>query len=379
MALVGGFDPRDYPGPRAAGPVLLHRGRTWPLGVDGTRRAPLRRQHAQRDRLDPRGRPPPFADEGPAPAPGEVAVLDAPEQVRFSVAYGANASPSRLVDKGLDVDGAVLLPARLAGFVPVFEARRTDYGAVPLTLVAAADAVIDTWLLGVPASATDRLDASEGRRPDGGAYRLGAVGEVAVAERFRLPRALAYRPGPTTRIQLDADGRPRTWPEVDQADAQRHLDAGGPSGTVADVDAVVTGDWPATPLDDLPLFVYGSLQPGQAGWPLIDGDVEVVGPARAAGQLYDSGHAWPAARLPAVEPGAAPPGVQGTVLTVRDPDAAPALLERIDAYEGAPELFTRSSVLVETAEGRRFALAYQWASTTPPGDLIDDGVWPGGD
>lgn len=383
MAGVTAFDPDRYPGPRPDGPVVVHRGDVWPVVVDGTCDTPVRLA----DRAITDG----------APNPARVTVLAALQRVRFSVAYGSNASPQRLVDKGLDRDGALLLPARMADVAPAYELRRTGYGAVPVTLVPDVGRVVDTWVLGIPEERTGRLDASEGRsrhattgaseRDDrrqapAGSYRLALVGEVAVADRFRLPAALAYCPGPATRIQLLPDGRPRTWPEHDQADARDHLDTAAASGPAPPVGEVVDGAWPATPLADLPLFVYGSLRPGQPAWPAIADDVEVVADAWVAGALYDTGHGWPAAQLTAEPAGTAGTAgtasqVHGVLVAVRDPAAAPTLLRRIDAYEGAPELFVRTTARVHTAQGPRFALAYTWARGTPPGQQLPDGRWPG--
>lgn len=253
------FDPRSYPGPRPAGPVVVHDGEVADLDLDAW-----------------------LGDGAAAPAGGRAGstapvlrtgrragpiapVLRLPGEVRFSVAYGSNASPGRLHDKGLDIDGAVLLPARMRGYVPAFEARRTGYGAVPLTLVPESGAVTDTWVLGLPPAATPLLDRTEGRvaehtpqrvlveEGDGrfappGTYQLGRVGEVVVAGRWRLAEILAYLPGRATRIQCDALGHWRTWPEVDQTAAAAHLERGGPSRPAPPVAAPVFGPWPPTPL-----------------------------------------------------------------------------------------------------------------------------------
>ena len=240
------FDPRSYPGPRPAGPAVVFDGEVADLDLAAW--------------LGEGARSPAGGRAGLAPP-----VLSQPDEVRFSVAYGSNASPRRLHDKGLDVDGAVLLPARLRGYVPAFEARRTGYGAVPLTLAPEPGAVTDAWVLGLPPAATDLLDRTEGRVPghtpervlvgesDGrfappGTYQLGRIGEVVVAGRWRLAEGLAYLPGRATRIQCDADGRWRTWPEVDQTAAADHLERGGPSRPAPPVVAPVFGPWPPTPL-----------------------------------------------------------------------------------------------------------------------------------
>jgi hypothetical protein len=243
---VACFDPASYPGPRPGAPVVVHEGHLHDVEVVGGTAAELR------SRVD---------------AP----VLE-PEALRWVVAYGSNASPPRLVSKGLDRRGAVLLPAHLDGWVPAFEHRRTGYGAVPLTLVPAAGTTTATWLLGVHVDDTDVLDRSEGRPPHEvatsaraeprrvgaepddlhlaptGAYRLGRVGTVHVAGRWQLEDAVAYLPGPDTEVQVDEGGRWRTWPTVDQAAAAEHLATGGPSRPAPTVAATVVGRWPRTVL-----------------------------------------------------------------------------------------------------------------------------------
>lgn len=237
--MIAPFEPASYPGPRPAGPTLVHRGRAHPLDL--------------------------ASDGGGVPRPDaavDADVLD-PDAVRWVVAYGSNASPGRLLDKRLDERGALLLPAELHGWVAAYEARRTGYGSVPLTLVPQAGARLSTWLLGVHEDDVPALDRSEGRltsdavdaswgddlrQAPPGAYRLGHVGEVVVEDGWRLPDALAYLPGPRTRVQVAPDGGWRTWPRWDQADAATHVASGGPSRLPPPVERPVTGPWPETDL-----------------------------------------------------------------------------------------------------------------------------------
>ncbi len=359
------FDPASYPGARPGGPVLVHAGEVQPVRIDGTADAPVRA-------------------EADAPVLGR-------DRVRFTVAYGANASPDRLIDKGLDRRGALLLPARLAGWVPAFELRRTGYGAVPLTLVPDPARVTDTWLLGVHVDDLEVLDRSEGRVATGapdqrpgeeaddpvaappGTYVLGRVGEVAVAGRFRLADALAYLPGPWAAVQRLPDGDWRTWPDHDQASASAHVEAGGPSAPAPQPAEPVLGPWPPTPFDDLPLFVYGTLRPGDAAWEIVADVAEPIGEATVPGTLHDPGHGWPAAAL--TDPGAEAGAVHGVLLQPRSAGVAPDLVARADRYEGAPTLFRRVAVVASTPAGRRWAMAYTWARGTPPGSVIAAGRW----
>lgn len=332
------FDPAGYPGRPPEAPTLVHAGRTVELAVTGTSTAPVT----------------PVPD---AAVPGPAAVL-AHGAVRWSLAYGANADPARLIDKGLDHRGAIVLPAAVLGHRRVWEARRTtSTGAVPLTLVAAPGIRLDVWLLGVHADDIGRLDASEGRGRD---YVLGRVGPVAVADRFCVPDALAYGPAADTAV-VAVGARPAGYPEL----AQEH------AGALAD-DVAATrlradplprphhGPWPRTPLQDLPLFVYGTLRPGERYWPRIADLVDVVGEGTCPGSVVDTRFGWPAA-----EP--APAGrFEGVLLRPRDPDAARRLFATTDRIEQAPTLFRRRAMPVTAAGHQQWAIVYVWAPGQGP-------------
>jgi hypothetical protein len=240
MAGITPFDPASYPGPRPAGSVVVFDGELHPVRIAADR------------------------DTSAMHAPVAAPVLE-PEAARWVVAYGANASPGRLVDKGLDARGAVLLPARLHGWVPAFEHRCTGYGSVPLTLVPEPGAVTDTWVLGVHHGDTALVDASEGRltglssaafdvpdpqapddgrRAPPGSYRLGHIGPVAVDDGLVLRDAVAYLPGPRTRVQVEGSGDWRTWPATGQAAARSHVDRAGPWREAPLGGGTVLGDWP---------------------------------------------------------------------------------------------------------------------------------------
>jgi gamma-glutamylcyclotransferase (GGCT)/AIG2-like uncharacterized protein YtfP len=112
----------------------------------------------------------------------------------------------------------------------------------------------------------------------------------------------------------------------------------------------------------LPVFVYGTLRPGEANhcWLLA----EVMAAAERAvlpgHQLYGTGMAFPYV-TPATAPGRQ---VVGDLLTL-DPDAYPEVLERLDALEGyrpeRPEAhshYLRQKVTVLVADQPRQAWVY---------------------
>lgn len=327
--------------------MLVWRGAAWPLRLDAV---PPRRFH-----VPPEGEP--------APVLSEMAR-------RWVFTYGSNACPHRLVDRGLDRRGALLLPATAVGWAAAWEARRiTPGGAVPLTLVPAPGRPLDRWVLGVHPDDLERLDAAESR---GANYLLGVVGDVAVAARWSLSRALAYGPGPTTRV-LAQDGTPVTHPARDQPAVRALLEAGAETVAAHPLPDAATSAWPTTPLEDLDLFVYGTLQPGEPGWPLIAGLVDVVGPGATRGQLVATPMGWPAATF------AGEGVVHGMLLQPRGATAARELLRVTDRVEDAGRLFLRVAVRVELDGTWRWAAAYAWnrAGGAPPGQPVAEGRWRG--
>lgn len=287
---------------------------------------------------------------------------------RWSLAYGANASPDRLIDKGLDLAGAVLLPASVLGWQRAWEARRTtSTSAIPLTLHRSASARLDVMVLGIVPEHAELLDLSEGR---GSNYVLARVGPVAVASRFLLEDALAYGPTSGTRLLLH-EGRVVVYPDADQVAAAALFDVEHPVSLPTAAVADVGQGWPDTPLSDLPLFVYGTLQPGRSRWSAIEAHVEVLGVAHTTGHLTATVFGWPAADF--TREGR----IQGTLLRPRSPRAATELYAECDRIEDVPALFCRVSVPVLHDHEPVWAASYQWNldQGAPPGTEVADGRW----
>lgn len=327
------FDPATYPGRPPEGPTLVHRGERYAVRLDGTTDAPLT----------------------VPPGTGDVDVLE-PGAVRWSLAYGSNADPDRLVDKGLDERGAVVLPASVEGHRRLWEARRTtSTGAVPLTLGTAPGIRLDTWVLGVHVADTEALDDSEGR---GSNYVLGRVGPVAVADRFLIADALAY--GPTDRTSLvSVEARPAAYPEVDQRAAGSLTD----DATTARVRGEPLrdphdGPWPETPLEDLPLLVYGTLRPGERYWRRVEHLVDVVGEASCPGTVVQTRFGWPAADL------SGSGRFEGVLLRPRGAAEARDLVAVTDEIEGVPTLFRRRAMPVRVGDADRWALVYEFVGAS---------------
>ena len=107
---------------------------------------------------------------------------------------------------------------------------------------------------------------------------------------------------------------------------------------------------------DLPLFAYGTLQPGLAPpavRPRVDRLV-LMCTGRAIGTLYDLGE-YPAAVF---DGGGTNHGVvHGRVYRLPDD---PAVLAALDEYEGLPDLYVRVAVPVRTTGGDLTCWAYQY-------------------
>jgi gamma-glutamylcyclotransferase (GGCT)/AIG2-like uncharacterized protein YtfP len=317
------FDPRTYPGRRPAQATLVWDGQEHPLDLD---------------------RPEPTVPTAEPP------VLLTSDRC-WVLAYGSNACPDRLVDKGLDEHGALLLPAVASGWAAAWEARRSSTGAVPLTLVPAPSNRLETWVLGLHPDDLQRLDASEGR---GSRYVVGVVGDVAVAARWQLAGALAYGPAGMTRVLVDDDGTMMTHPPVGQAEAAARLDAGGGSTVAPGLPEALDDAWPPRELRPLDFFVYGTLRPGEQRWSAIADLVDVVGEASVPGRVWSTGRGYPAAAFSEDDDGE----VRGMLLRPRG-DGAEAYATT-DAIEAEGELFARVAVRADGPDGPGWAAAYAW-------------------
>lgn len=111
------------------------------------------------------------------------------------------------------------------------------------------------------------------------------------------------------------------------------------------------------------IFVYGTLLPGQARWPVLRPNALSTAPATAKGRLWDTGAGYPAARFD--EAGDDIPGMLVTIAPDRLTDVI-AVLDRVEA-EGV--LFRR--VEVPTSGGR--AVSYEWIGTIDDLSPLPDG------
>jgi gamma-glutamylcyclotransferase (GGCT)/AIG2-like uncharacterized protein YtfP len=249
------------------------------------------------------------------------------------LSYGSNRNPSKI--------GRLRAELGLTGAVVVLRCTTRDVAAVwaaglrvvddqrPAVLATAPGVVEEHSVWFATPAQVAVLDRCEGRSV--GRYRLARLrcGEVRLEDGTLVPTPYAYLGAAAVRRPLLVDGAPVRCAVVPQAAARELVGEPGEDGLDAE-----TVHGPPDP-DSWPdrLFVYGTLQPGERAWHLLEPQVSAVYATTAAGRLHDTGRGYPALLA-----GTAP--VPGHVVTLRDPAALPAL----DRYEG-PEYVRRRIVV----------------------------------
>ncbi|GAA4536211.1 gamma-glutamylcyclotransferase family protein [Pseudonocardia xishanensis] len=266
------------------------------------------------------------------------------------LAYGSNRNPAKIgwLRDALGLTGAVVvLRCTVRDVAAVWAAGlRVVDDQRPAVLAAAPGAVEEHSVWFATPEQVAVLDRCEGRTV--GRYRLAHLhsGEVRLDTRgIVLDAPLTYLGAAEVRRPLLVDGVPVRCAAVPQTEARALEGVPAPSDGLT----ATTVAGPPAP-DSWPdrLFVYGTLQPGERAWHLLEPLVSAVAPARARGSLLDTGLGFPAL-LPGADP------VPGHVVTLRDPAATfPAL----DEYEG-PE-YTRRRIPVEG----RACWTYVWIDRT---------------
>jgi gamma-glutamylcyclotransferase (GGCT)/AIG2-like uncharacterized protein YtfP len=242
------------------------------------------------------------------------------------LAYGSNCCPSKVtwLREVLGLTGpAVVLRARCEELSAVWSVGfRTVDDQRPATLAGIPGLVEQHTVWFATPEQVRVLDECEVRDR---MYRLARVhtGCVRLENGAVMDDVLAYVSCSTDRQPLLRGGEPVRLTElVQQAAAALPATPAPSDGLTA---STVHGqpdplDWPAT------VFVYGTLQPGQPAWRLVEPELagEPV-PATVPGTLYDTGLGYPALRL------GDGPGVPGYLLPLASPRRA---LPALDRYEG---------------------------------------------
>ncbi|MFR9806617.1 gamma-glutamylcyclotransferase [Pseudonocardia sp. RS010] len=266
--------------------------------------------------------------------------------------YGSNRNPAKIgwLRRGLGLAGpVVVLRARTTGLAAVWaHGLRVVDDQRPAVLAAAPGLAEEhsVWLATCDQIAV--LDRCEGRAS--GRYRLARLhtGEVRAEDGTLFDGVLAYVGLAGIRRPLLVDGVPVRCTDLPQtaARALRGERAPGDGLEATTLTGVPHPDaWPTW------LFVYGTLQPGERSWHLLEGSAAgPPEPVTLPGTLLDTGFGYPAMLR---DDG---PGVPGHVVPLRDPAA---LLPRLDRFEGPA--YTRVRV---TAPDGRSCWTYVWTEPT---------------
>lgn len=330
-----------YPGERPDSSVLIAGGRVLPLTpspvgsgwavVDGVSASDLD------DWLSLRGFP--RLDE-------RVAVL----------AYGSNANPQE-VEKFSRGEAVVSLAGTLFGAGAAYcSSTRTD-GQYPagLALTDPSRGERHSLLLIDPDSQA-ALDRKEGAGR--GFYEccliktgsgIDFVLDDGSAWRGGLP---AYLQGEHRRLAI-VGSRPVLVSEVTQAELRLRVleDASADFAPVA----ATCSSLPRLSTVPVPVFAYGTLQPGESRWNAIRDLIATTGTGRMTGRKVDTGFGFPGL---VIDPDAS---TDGTLLHP-EPASYRRLLAQLDRIEGHPDLFTRQ--LHRLASGM-LAWAYIWNGPLP--------------
>jgi gamma-glutamylcyclotransferase (GGCT)/AIG2-like uncharacterized protein YtfP len=268
------------------------------------------------------------------------------------LAYGSNLNPREVNDVGGSRAIVVLRGALFGAAAAYCETRRGRDQQHPAGLIA-HESTTGEWhgVLLVESETKHELDLKEGAA--GGWYDLvhlpiGAGVEFVLEDGRRWSGPLpTYRHGAKRPIAV-RDGAPLLVREHTQQQVQG-FDVLGRTHDL-DVPAVPAPALAPLTTAPIPVFAYGTLQPGECRWAPIEHLVARTAPGQVAGRRIDTGFGFPGL----VDLGS---GVtDGTVLMPHD-DAYDEFLELLDSIEGHPRLYTRTLVRLLSGE---LAWAYTW-------------------
>lgn len=268
------------------------------------------------------------------------------------LAYGSNGNPGeiRRFSAGAPV---IALKGLLLGAAAVYCATPRRDGQYPAGLAAAQPdrAEVHSLLL-LPMDTVAALDAKEGVHDRYYERALIDEGETGVAFVLESGDAWSgalpvYLQGPRRPLAV-RDGSLVYVSDVGQQEFQ--LQPAGDHSLVHGLQMRLSARLPQLTTQPLPLFVYGTLRPGESRWPLVADSIRDVGETGMAGRRLDTGYGYPGLVSDPHET------VTGVVLSAH-PEAARGLMEALDVIEGHPDLFVRT--LSRTTSGS-LAWVYRW-------------------
>ena len=281
------------------------------------------------------------------------------------LAYGSNANPSQL--SGLtDARAVIALRGILLGAAAAYCSTSRSDGQFPAGLVAASeDSGEDHVLLLVDAPTKAVLDRKEGLGY--GTYDLVGL-DIGHGIDFVLEDGTTwigplttYLQGPRRALAVDSDGAPILLREVSQRDFIAMQSTDRIVGDMIDSGLPLTAPTLQTGVRvaPLPVFAYGTLQPGEWRWRHVEPHVIHHGPNSATGRRVDTGLGFPG-MIPDESA-----TIHGTLLRIR-PESRHELIHLLDSIEGHPDFYQRSLLRLHSGE---LAWAYIWCGDSHEQDL----------
>jgi len=272
------------------------------------------------------------------------------------LAYGSNANPSQL--SGLPAARPVVaLRGVLLGAAAAYCSTPRSDGQFPAGLLAMSkESGENHVLLLVDAPTKAVLDRKEGvscRTYDYVGLVTGKGVDFILEDGTAWTGPLAtYLQGCRRPLALDSAGEPVLLREVGQRDFMALRGADGIVGDTTDTGLPVTSPAAQTGIHTapLPVFAYGTLQPGESRWRHVEPYVIDHQPASAVGRRVDTGLGFPGLVLDEAAT------IHGTLLRVR-PERRHELIRLLDAIEGHPDFYQRSVVRLHSGN---LAWTYVW-------------------
>lgn len=268
------------------------------------------------------------------------------------LSYGSNANPAELSRIAKDCPIVAIRGAVFGAAAAYCSTQRSRDDQYPAGLVEESPS-IGEWhtILLITPEQQNVLNAKEGTRS--GHYELrhlatGAGVEFVTENGLRwsspLPVYLQGRWRPIARVA----GEPLLLREYTQEQAGALISA---EATLSVSLSSVRADT-LLPLstEPIPLFAYGTLQPGQSRWAAIQHLVQGTEPAEALARRIDTGFGYPGV----VDLGK---GCTTGTLLIPHEDTYHEFLRLLDSIEGHPSLFTRTLIQVQTGQ---LAWIYAW-------------------
>lgn len=269
-----------------------------------------------------------------------------------SLGYGSNLSPTQVKVYAGDT-AVVVLRALTIGIASAYCTSKRNDSQYPAGITAADASRVEVHgIVLLDPSRLHRLDSKEGQ---GSTYSRSLIAGRGLPIAAVLENGTVVENGLPVYLQDSrrlgqADGRPVLLADVEQRAyaSMLHRDETVDHGLMAER----LKGLPALDASPMPVFVYGTLRPGESRWPSITALVDHHEPTSLQGHRFDTGYGFPALVLD--HPQAT--DVDGWLLHPRQ-GTHHDLMRQLDLIEGHPDLYARHLVRVDDG---RLAWTYLW-------------------